>query len=97
VERASAGVPVQVRSPRAGELRSALERRRVEVASVGENDLLVRGSTVADIGDLAAELRIPLHGLTPQQISLEDAFMQITHESVEYRTGYVEPELEAVA
>jgi ABC-2 type transport system ATP-binding protein len=97
VEQASAGAPVQVKSPRAGELRAALERVHAEVTPEGEEVLVVRGSSAADIGDLASQLGIPLHGLTPQQISLEDAFMQITRESVEYRTGADQPELKEAA
>jgi ABC-2 type transport system ATP-binding protein len=87
VQQASAGAPVQVMSPRAGELRIALERMHAEVTPEGDDMLVVRGSTAPDIGELAAQLGIPLHGLTPQHISLEDAFMLITKESVEYRTG----------
>ncbi|HWF54752.1 MAG TPA: ATP-binding cassette domain-containing protein [Solirubrobacteraceae bacterium] len=97
VEKASAGAPVQVRSPRAEDLRAALERMRADVDSVGDGELLVRGSTPGQIGDLAAELGIPLHGLTPQHISLEDAFMQITRTSVEFHTGSEKPELKVVA
>ncbi len=97
VQQASVGAPVQVRSPRTGDLRAALERAGVDVDPVGDAELLVRGRTVAEIGDLAAHLGIPLHGLTPQQISLEDAFMQITHSSVEFRTGFDKPELKDAA
>ena len=97
VEQASAGAPVQVRSPRAGELRQALQRAGVEAAPAGDAELLVQGRTAAEIGDLAAQLGIALHGLTPQQISLEDAFMQITRSSVEYRTDSAEPELQEAA
>jgi ABC-2 type transport system ATP-binding protein len=97
VEQASAGAPVQVKSPRAGELRAALERVHAEVTPEGEEVLVVRGSSAADIGDLASQLGIPLHGLTLQQISLEDALMQITRESVEYRTGADQPELKEAA
>ena len=87
VEQASAGAPVAVRSPLAGELRGALERAGRDVEATGEEAFLVHGSSPSEIGNLAAELGIPVHGLTPQQISLEDAFMQITRSSVEYHTG----------
>ena len=53
--------------------------------------------TAAQIGDLAAQLGVPLHALTPQPISLEDAFMQITRSSVEFHTGLAEPEPELEA
>ena len=38
----------------------------------------------ARIGELAAEHQLVLHELSPQQASLEEAFMQLTAESVEY-------------
>ena len=97
VARASSGAPVHVRSPRAGELRAALERRGGEVSSDTPQTLVVRGLGVADVGELAASLSIPLHGLTAQQLSLEDAFMQITRSSVEYGIGTQASDLRAAA
>jgi ABC-2 type transport system ATP-binding protein len=87
VAQASAGAPVHVRSPRAAELRVALERAGGSVDGGAADELIVRGIGIADVGELAARLGIALHGLTAEQISLEDAFMQITRSSVEYRTG----------
>jgi ABC-2 type transport system ATP-binding protein len=39
------------------------------------------------IGEVAASANIVLHELSPQTGSLEQAFMQITGDSVEYHTG----------
>jgi ABC-2 type transport system ATP-binding protein len=86
IDQASAGAPVSVRSPRIAELRAAMARVDATTEVTGEGTILVRGASASEIGDLAAQLAIPLHGLTPQQISLEDAFMEITRSSVEYRT-----------
>jgi ABC-2 type transport system ATP-binding protein len=36
------------------------------------------------IGDLAASLRVTLHELSPESASLEEAFMELTEESVDY-------------
>jgi ABC-2 type transport system ATP-binding protein len=92
VAQASAGAPVNVRSPRAAELRAALERGgAVQVRAQGPQALLVRGATVAQIGDTAAALGIPIHGLAAQELTLEDAFMQITGASVEFHTGADQP------
>jgi ABC-2 type transport system ATP-binding protein len=44
----------------------------------------VSGLTAEQIGELAAGGQIVLHELTPLQVSLEDAFMSITKDSVEY-------------
>jgi ABC-2 type transport system ATP-binding protein len=94
VAQASAGAPVQVRSPRIADLRAAFDRAGIDAESGTADELIVSGASPAQIGDLAAELGIPLHALTPQQISLEDAFMQITRSSVEFHTGLAEPEPE---
>ena len=54
-------------------------------ASADELDLLyVVGLTSAEIGDLAAAQGVALHELTPVAASLEEAFMALTHDSVEY-------------
>ncbi len=53
--------------------------------SPDELDLLyVAGLTNAEIGDLAAAQGVALHELTPVAASLEEAFMALTHDSVEY-------------
>ncbi|WP_158842266.1 ABC transporter ATP-binding protein [Saccharothrix deserti] len=48
--------------------------------------LFVQGLDAPDIADLAARHRIPIHELTPRSASLEDAYLELTEESVEYRT-----------
>ena len=86
VRQASAGAPIEVRSPRIGDLRDALTRLDREAETLGGDGLLVHDTTAPEIGELAAGLRIPIYGLAPREISLEDAFMQITRSSLEYRT-----------
>jgi ABC-2 type transport system ATP-binding protein len=50
-----------------------------------ESDLLeVSGLSPAQIGDTARDLGIALHELTPQRASLEEAFMEMTRDDVEY-------------
>jgi ABC-2 type transport system ATP-binding protein len=97
VGRASTNAPVHVRSPRGAELREALERRGATVVSESPETLTVSGVGIADVGDLAAAMGIALHGLTAQQLSLEDAFMEITRSAVEYRIGAQPADLEAAA
>jgi ABC-2 type transport system ATP-binding protein len=41
---------------------------------------------VERVGELAAAHQIVLHELTPVQASLEEAFMELTREDVEFRT-----------
>jgi ABC-2 type transport system ATP-binding protein len=87
VRRASSDANVRVRSPQAGELRDALARREVQVQSIEEGLLEVSGLTGEQIGELALEARIVISELTPLQASLEEAFMSLTGESVEYRAS----------
>jgi ABC-2 type transport system ATP-binding protein len=93
VRRASSDANVRVRSPQAGELRDALGRARhevevrVEVESIEEGLLEVSGLSGEQIGEIALAARIVISELTPQQASLEEAFMSLTGEAVEYRGG----------
>jgi ABC-2 type transport system ATP-binding protein len=41
--------------------------------------------TAAQVGDLAALRSVPVHELVPSRASLEDAFMELTREVVEFR------------
>jgi ABC-2 type transport system ATP-binding protein len=77
---------VKVRSPQLAEFRDALQRASAGVTEDG-NALVVSGMDSDKIGELAAANGIVLHELSPQTGSLEQAFMQITGDSVEYHTG----------
>ncbi|MFC9467065.1 ABC transporter ATP-binding protein [Streptomyces coelicoflavus] len=48
--------------------------------------LVVTGLEAARIGALAAATGVELHELAPRQTSLEEAFMELTRDSVEYTT-----------
>jgi ABC-2 type transport system ATP-binding protein len=78
---------VRVRSPRLDELTSLVSGRGGVTTREPDGALAVTGMECAAIGELAAASGIPLHELSPQQASLEEAFMELTHESVEYRAG----------
>ncbi|GLY85019.1 ABC transporter ATP-binding protein [Actinoallomurus iriomotensis] len=84
IERASAG-RVKVRSPQAARLRDLLAGPDVTVADIAEGTLLVSGLTSDQIGTIAGDNGVTLFELAPQQASLEEAFMELTGESVEYR------------
>jgi ABC-2 type transport system ATP-binding protein len=77
---------VRVRTPESARLRELLARDGVIVSSQGDDVIEVSGSSSTDIGLVAARAGIPLVELTPQQASLEEAFMDITRDSVEYGT-----------
>ncbi|WP_431910874.1 ABC transporter ATP-binding protein [Amycolatopsis thermoflava] len=53
-------------------------------ARVEGDSVLVTGATVESIGDLAFELGVRLHGLSEERASLEQAYMELTADAVEY-------------
>jgi ABC-2 type transport system ATP-binding protein len=64
---------------------SALSAAGAAVAACDDESLTVEGLTSAQIGDLAARDGLRIHELAPITVSLEDAFMELTHDEVEYR------------
>ena len=77
---------VLVRSPRSVELHDLLAGPGVTVLGVERGAFEVTGISAADIGDRAAAAGIALHELSLQKPSLEEAFMALTKDSVEYRS-----------
>jgi ABC-2 type transport system ATP-binding protein len=90
--RQASGTRVLVRSPRAAELDALLSGPDVTVSANGSELLEVRGLTAAQIGEAAAANQVVLHELTPQQASLEEAFMTLTKEEVEFKAAELESE-----
>jgi ABC-2 type transport system ATP-binding protein len=78
---------VIVRSPQAEQLRAALVGPEVGVALLDRELLEVSGLTAAMIGEKAAAGGFVLHELTPQQATLEEAFMELTRDDLEYRAA----------
>ena len=83
------GSKVRVRSPRADDLEELLRRSGAGVTATEAGLLEVTGSTAAQIGDAAAAARLPLHELTTVGSSLEDAYLQLTADEVEYHSTQV--------
>jgi ABC-2 type transport system ATP-binding protein len=77
---------VLVRSPEAQRLRAALAGPDVTVSSTQADVLEVTGLPAARIGDTARDLGVAVHELTPQRASLEEAFMEMTKDDVEYHS-----------
>ena len=76
---------VLVRSPRVGELAGLLAARGATVTREDDGGLAVTGLDAPAIGDLAASHGIAVHALIPRSASLEEAYLDLTGESVEYR------------
>ncbi|MET8469437.1 ABC transporter ATP-binding protein [Streptomyces sp. NPDC006422] len=74
---------VRLRSPQRERLLDVLHDAGITVVESGDA-LEVDGHPAEELGELAARNQIVLHELSPQQASLEEAFMQLTAESVEY-------------
>ena len=94
VRRAS-GLVVHVRTPDATRLSELVTKDGVHVTSTEPNVLEIEGLTPEQVGELAAGHRIVLHGLSERQASLEEAFMHLTRDDVEFKA--LEREQEAAA
>ena len=77
---------VRVASPQATELAELLAQRDLATRAVGPGVLETTAATAAAIGETAAAAGIVLHELTTIHASLEEAYLTLTGDSVEYRT-----------
>jgi ABC-2 type transport system ATP-binding protein len=75
---------VRVRSPQLGALRAALEAQGAAATLEDDGSLSVRGLAATAISDIAASVPAALHELATQSASLEEAFMELTEDSIEY-------------
>ena len=86
IESASS-TAVKVRTPDDERLRDVLLEEGVRVSSARAGELVVTGLTSDEIGYRAAAGGLTLLELSPLQASLEEAFMALTHDAVEYRSS----------
>jgi ABC-2 type transport system ATP-binding protein len=86
VRRASRDVVV-VRSPDAARLAEAVRATGATVTAIEPGVIEVEGLGAPAVGDLALDLRVPIHELTPKQASLEEAFMDLTREDLEFQAS----------
>ena len=77
---------VRVRSPRVQRLAELIEAIGGTVAPIEDDAVEVTGMTAEQIGALAMRSEIALYELTPVQASLEEAFMNLTRDAVEFHT-----------
>jgi ABC-2 type transport system ATP-binding protein len=78
---------VLVRSSKLDELAARLTAAGGRVRPGTDASIEVAGMDSTAIGELAASNGLVLHELAPQRASLEEAFMALTHDSVEYRAS----------
>jgi len=88
----SARAGVFVRSPQAAALADVLGGAGATVVAEGSGALTVTGMDAPAIGEIAARDNIVIHELTPRNASLEEAYLDLTRESAEYRAADRGPE-----
>ena len=86
---------VRVRSPRPADVEALLRRAGLDVDRQGD-ELRVQGMDAAGIGELVGRAGLHLHELTLVRSSLEDAFMTLTADSVEYAAHPAPQEAQAL-
>jgi len=82
---------VRVRSPQAATLHHLLAAPDVTITSIDRNVFEVAGLSADQIGERAAAAGLILHELSPKKPSLEEAFMALTHDAVEYTATAARP------
>jgi ABC-2 type transport system ATP-binding protein len=83
----STGATVRVVTPMSRTFVSALWGAGVQATVEEDGAVVVSGMTSAQVGELVARRSITVHELTPLRASLEDAFMELTGDSTEFRAG----------
>jgi len=83
----SSGTSVRVRTPSPDQLVLAIAAKGGTATADSDGTLVVRGMTPEAVGDIAFENEIRLHELSLIRASLEEAFMELTADSVEYHAG----------
>ncbi|SEF91980.1 ABC-2 type transport system ATP-binding protein [Actinacidiphila yanglinensis] len=78
---------VRLRTPQQERFKDVMSRAGHTVVETGDGAFEIADSDAAALGELAAQHQLVLHELSPQRASLEEAFMQLTAESVEYHAG----------
>ncbi|MCC9197332.1 ATP-binding cassette domain-containing protein [Arthrobacter sp. zg-Y820] len=79
-----------VRTDQPDELRRALENRETSFAQLEPDLLEVTGREPRSIAEAALDRRILIYELTPRQVSLEDAYMELTRDQVEYQSQSIQ-------
>ncbi len=77
----------RVRSPQLDQLAELVREAGMPAEQDADGALLVDGVETDAVGELAARNGITLHELSPQRASLEEAFMELTKDAVEYAGG----------
>ncbi len=85
VIRLGSGSHVRVRSPQAAQLVTLVDAHEGGATTQPDGSLSITGLTQEQVGELAAANGVVLHELTLATASLEEAFMELTEEAVDFR------------
>ena len=89
--RRSSGNYVRVRSPEPDRLRALLTPLAESIEAADDGALLVGGLDCPTVADAAFDAGIRVHELAAEQASLEEAYLELTQDSVEYRPEVQHP------
>jgi ABC-2 type transport system ATP-binding protein len=78
---------LRVVSPQAPQLRTLIETQGGTVTTEAGDILAVTGLLCRQVGVLAAQAGLTLYELSPQEASLEEAFMEMTRDSADFHAG----------
>jgi ABC-2 type transport system ATP-binding protein len=78
---------VRLVTPMAPLFLAALDEAGAVTRMEDDGSIVVTGMNTAEIGELASDRTLTIHELSPLRGSLEDAFMELTHDAVEFRTA----------
>ncbi len=78
---------VQVRSPQGDTFARLLEAQGITVARQADDALRITGTTCEAVGEVARANGLTLQELSAHQASLEEKYMELTRDAVDYRTA----------
>jgi ABC-2 type transport system ATP-binding protein len=82
---------VRIVSPMTDRFLAALGRAGAVALIEHDGSIVATGMTAAEVGTLAAEQMLTIHELSPLRGSLEDAFMELTGDAVEFKSATLTP------
>ncbi len=85
--RAASGDGVTIRTPDPGAAMAMLATAGATVTSTGQDTLEVSGLAADRIADLMSRSGLALHELSPHRASLEDAYMELTRDALQYASA----------
>jgi ABC-2 type transport system ATP-binding protein len=77
---------VRVRSPDSVQLAALLDRRGAAAHRQADGTLQITGTSAEEVGEIARTHGLALQELSTQQASLEDRYMELTRDAVDYRS-----------